>query len=242
MASYNVLARKSKLHKNMLLNLLFTSPLIALAYAAALILSLTVHEFSHALVGKMRGDRTAEHMGRLTLNPLAHMDLLGTLMLFTVGFGWAKPVPFDPRRLQRPLLDGVVIALAGPAANFILAAASGMLFQWLYVTGNLAFTNLLPAFLVLFMLVNLMLMFFNLLPIPPLDGSHVVDAALHQASWHKARILFEAYGSQILLLLVIISLVTPWDPFAFITTPAFFSCDLLSNSSCLGVLGMYLGG
>ncbi len=225
----------------MFFNLLLTSPFIALAYAAALIISLTVHEFAHAAVGKWRGDKTAEHMGRLTLNPLAHLDLVGTLMLFTVGFGWAKPVPFDPRRLQNPLLDGVVIALAGPAANLLLATAAGMAFQWLFMANMLSFTSLLPAFLVLLMLVNLMLLFFNLVPIPPLDGSHVVDALLHKASWHKARILFEAYGSQLLLALVIISLVTPWDPFSFITGPAIFACDLLSQSSCLGVLGMYLG-
>lgn len=226
----------------MFLNLVLESPFIAFAYASALIISLTVHEFSHALVGKWRGDRTAEHMGRLTLNPLAHLDFLGTIMLFTVGFGWAKPVPFDPRRLQNPLLDGVVIALAGPASNLFLAVATGMLFQWLFAAGMLSFSSLLPVFLVLLMLVNLFLMFFNLLPIPPLDGSHVVDAALHQAAWHKARMLFEAYGPQILLFLVVISLVSPFDPFSFITGPAFFACDLLSESSCLGVLGMYLGG
>lgn len=226
----------------MLLNLLFISPLVGLAYITALIVALTVHEFSHALVGKWRGDRTAEHMGRLTLNPLAHLDLLGTLMLLTVGFGWAKPVPFDPRRLHRPLFDGILIALAGPAANFLLAAAVGMLFQALYTAGMLSFTSMLPPFLVLLMIVNLFLMFFNLIPIPPLDGSHVIDAILHKASWHKGRVLFEAYGSQLLLLLVIISLVTPFDPFAFITKPAFFACDILSESSCLGVLGMYLGG
>ena len=226
----------------MMLNLLFAAPLVGFAYIIALILSLTVHEFAHALVGKWRGDRTAEHMGRLTLNPLAHLDFLGTLMLVTVGFGWAKPVPFDPRRLNSPLLDGVLIALAGPGANFLLAAAAGMLFQGLYAAGMLSFTSLLPAFLILVMTVNLMLMFFNLIPIPPLDGSHVVDAVLHKASWHKARVLFEAYGSQLLLILVIISLVTPFDPFSFITKPAFFACDILSESSCLGVLGMYLGG
>lgn len=226
----------------MFLNLVLESPLIAIAYALALIISLTVHEFAHAAVGKWRGDRTAEHMGRLTLNPLAHLDFLGTLMLFTVGFGWAKPVPFDPRRLQNPLLDGVVIALAGPAMNLFLAVATGMAFQWLFAAGMLSFSSLLPGFLILLILVNLMLMFFNLIPIPPLDGSHVVDAILYKASWYKARILFEAYGSQILLLLVIISLVSPWDPFGFITGPAFFACDLLSESSCLGVLGVYLGG
>ncbi len=226
----------------MLLNLLFTAPLLALAYAIALIVSLTVHEFAHAAVGKWRGDRTAEHMGRLTLNPLAHLDPVGTLMLLTLGFGWAKPVPFDPRRLPNPLLDGAVIALAGPAANLLMAAAAGMVFQWLLIANLLQAGSLLPAFLMLLMLVNLMLLFFNLIPIPPLDGSHVLDALLHKAQWHRARILFEAYGSQILLGLVVISLVTPFDPFFFITTPAIFACDLLSQTSCLGVLSFYFGG
>jgi len=225
----------------MFLNLIFTSPLIAVAYAVAIILSLTVHEFAHAYIGKLRGDDTAERMGRLTLNPLAHLDFLGTLVLFTLGFGWAKPVPFNPDRLQRPLLDGVVIALAGPAANLFLAIVTGVVFQWLFIGGLLSFTSVLPAFLVLLLTVNLMLMFFNLLPFPPLDGSHAVEAFLHGGSWPRAYAFFKIYGPQVFLVLVILSLVTPLDVFGFITEPAFFACDLLSQSSCLGVLGMYLG-
>lgn len=225
----------------MFLNLLFSTPIVALAYAAALIISLTIHEFAHAFVGKWRGDRTAEHMGRLTLNPLAHLDPVGALMLFTVGFGWAKPVPFDPRKLNNPVLDGVVIALAGPASNLLMATGAGMLYQWLVTSGVMSFDSLLPVFLILLMMVNMMLLFFNLVPIPPLDGSHVLDALLYKARWHRARILVEAYGPQLLLFLVVVSLVTPFDPFFFVTAPALFSCDLVSGTSCLGVLAVYLG-
>ncbi len=226
----------------MIFELLFHAPLVALAYAVALITALTIHEFAHAGIGKLLGDRTAEHLGRLTLNPLAHIDLVGLLMLFTLGFGWAKPVPFDPRRLTRPLRDGVVIALAGPAANLVFALGVGMAFQG--ILGGLGFGigSFLPAFLIFLVLINLMLMFFNLLPIPPLDGSHVVDAVLHAAKWRRAQIWFEAFGQPLLLFLVVVSLLTPLDPFAFVTKPAFFACDQIIQSSCAGVLNAYFEG
>ena len=96
---------------NMILQLLLSSPWLAFVWIVAIVLALTVHEFAHALVGVWRGDRTAEHMGRLTLNPVAHIDPMGFFMLIILGFGWAKPVPFDPRNLQNPLVDGLLIAM-----------------------------------------------------------------------------------------------------------------------------------
>jgi Zn-dependent protease len=117
-------------YPSMIFTLLFSQPVLFFAYIIALVSSLTIHEFAHALVGSLRGDKTAQYMGRLTLNPLAHLDLLGTLMLLFAGFGWAKPVPFNPRNLQRPLADGVIIALSGPAANLLFATAASMVFRF----------------------------------------------------------------------------------------------------------------
>lgn len=226
----------------MLINLLFSSPLIALAWAVALIISLTVHEFAHALVGKWRGDTTAEEMGRLSLNPLAHLDPVGTLMLLFVGFGWAKPVPFDPRRLQNPVSDGVAIALAGPAANLLLAMIAMGVFQGLSEAGRLDFASALPAFLIFLILVNMLLLFFNLIPVPPLDGSKLLDAILYKANAHRLRAQLEMYGPQILFVLVLLSLITPFNIFFFVQAPATLVCDVMAGMSCLGVLSAYFGG
>ncbi len=231
------------LKRNMfLLELLQVSPLLALAWAVALILSLTVHEFAHALVGKWKGDDTAERMGRLSLNPFAHLDPLGTLMLLTIGFGWAKPVPFDPRKLKNPLKDGVLIALAGPAANLFLAVIAAALYKSLAESGAMNFSSVLPAFLIFLMLVNMLLLFFNLIPVPPLDGSKVLDAILYQVGAEKLRSSLEIWGPRIMLGLVILSLVTPINIFFFVQIPASFACDAMSGISCFGVLSSYLGG
>jgi Zn-dependent protease len=225
-----------------LIELLRVAPFLALAWVVALILSLTVHEFAHALVGKWKGDDTAEHMGRLSLNPFAHLDPLGTLMLLTIGFGWAKPVPFDPRKLKNPLQDGVMIALAGPAANLLLAVLSAAIFKSLVQTGAMNFSSVLPAFLIFLMLVNMLLLFFNLIPVPPLDGSKVLDAILYQIGADKLRLSLELWGPRIMLGLVILSLLTPVNIFFFVQIPASFACDAMSGASCFDVLGAYLSG
>lgn len=224
----------------MFLNLLFASPFLALAWATALIISLTVHEFAHALVGKWRGDDTAEQMGRLTLNPLVHLDVAGTLMLLIVGFGWAKPVPFNPTKLKYPLADGVAIALAGPLSNLFVAFLAAGIFHGLSRTGALDINSILPAFLIFVMLVNMLLLFFNLIPVPPLDGSKVLDAALVQSNAFKARAWLEIYGPKILLGLVILSLVSPLNIFVIVQAPATFACDTLAQTSCVGTLERYL--
>lgn len=224
----------------MFLSMLFVSPFLALAWATALILSLTVHEFAHALVGKWRGDDTAERMGRLSLNPLAHLDIAGTLMLLIVGFGWAKPVPFNPTRLKNPLTDGVAIALAGPLSNLFLSFIAAGIFHGLAKSGSLDPNSILPAFLVFVMLVNMLLLFFNLIPVPPLDGSKVLDAALAHSNAHKARAWLEINGPKILLGLVIVSLVSPLNPFIVVQLPATFACDKLAQMSCLDLVEHYM--
>lgn len=154
----------------MLLGLL-SNPLLFIAFIIALLIAITVHEFSHAATAYFLGDPTPRLAGRLTLNPLAHLDPLGTIMLFLVGFGWGKPVPFNPYFLRRggrsaPLL----IALAGPASNFLLAMVFSLTYKLLYP--NFVHTFLLTLIYVIIE-INVILMVFNLLPIPPLDGSKI---------------------------------------------------------------------
>jgi Zn-dependent protease len=216
----------------MIFTLLFSQPVLFFAYIIALVSSLTIHEFAHALVGSLRGDKTAQYMGRLTLNPLAHLDLLGTLMLLFAGFGWAKPVPFNPRNLQRPLADGVIIALSGPAANLLFATAASMVFRFGLERGWLMQAGFLPEFLFIIIIVNFQLLFFNLLPIPPLDGSHVLDALLYKTAMHRARMFLELYGPQVLLLLVLLASFTSWNPLGFIAEYSGLACSALTGFKC----------
>ena len=150
----------------------------------AFLLALTCHEVAHGYVAKRLGDPTAEELGRLTLNPIKHISLFGTimfpLMLYLahspVIFGWAKPVPVDPRYFRHPLRGMMWVGMAGPIANFILAAIGAVVFRLLapLTSGQ----SILLDSVVLFMLVNLVLGFFNLIPIPPLDGSRIVTGLL----------------------------------------------------------------
>jgi len=200
----------------MLLNLLIQAPLIGLVWIAAIVIALTVHEFAHALVGSWRGDSTAENMGRLTLNPLAHIDIFGFVMLIVIGFGWAKPVPFDPRNLKNPLVDGLLIALAGPAANLILAMIAALTFRGLLAANVLGFDTMLAIFLVLLVFVDLLLLFFNLIPIYPLDGSKVLLAVLPD-SMQNVKIALERYGFFLLIafMLFFYQIISPIIVFLF---------------------------
>jgi len=128
----------------------------------ALIVAITIHEFSNAWAADRLGDPTPRSKGRLTLNPLAHLDPIGTLMLFIAHFGWGKPVPIDPYNLRHPKRDYLYIALAGPISNIILAILIALLSKIFFI----------PLFLYL-IIINLSLAIFNLLPFHPLDGSHI---------------------------------------------------------------------
>lgn len=188
--------------------LLSLPPIFALAWIVALLLGLTVHEFAHALVGKILGDDTAERLGRLSLNPLAHLDPLGAVLLITIGMGWAKPVPFNPNLLRHPLRDGMVIALAGPGANILLAALSAGAFH--VIPDGM---GALPAFLASLVFLNILLALFNLIPIHPLDGAKVADLVLSSLGWDSARVWLQTRGPFLLLVLVFLQFVTPWNPF-----------------------------
>ena len=201
-----------------LLDLAFRDPrlfvVVAAALAVALILGLTFHEFSHALVADMQGDHAPRSAGRLSLNPRYHFDLVGTIMLLLAGFGWAKPVMVNPFRLKLgPRWGMVLVAVAGPLSNFLLAAALAVPLRgdWLLLrsTGVLnawGIEQYLAFFLFSIVSINTTLGVFNLLPIWPLDGSRVTR--LIPGELGNFFIRAEPYGIFILLLLMFLPRLT----------------------------------
>lgn len=180
---------------------LFQDPLFFAVWIVAILFALSVHEFSHALVSTMLGDQTAKRLGRLTLNPASHVDPFGLLTLVTVGFGWGKPVPFNPYNLRDQRWGPVAIALAGPGMNLLVATIMGILLRVLMPM--LGDGNLLVQFLLVSVYLNMGLLLFNLLPIPPLDGSKLLFALLRGPNAARQQMMLEARGPWLLLFLVI---------------------------------------
>jgi Zn-dependent protease len=176
------------------------NPVAFIAFVIAIVLGITVHEFMHAYAAHRLGDDTARLLGRLSLNPMAHLDPFGTLLLVLAGFGYGKPVPFNESRL-RTTLGVTFVALAGPLANVVLAAlcAIPLRFGSASVLGS-AYGEILGAVV----LWNCVLAIFNLIPIPPLDGSNVVYGLLpprQQYSWRT----YQQYGPILLLLILLLA-------------------------------------
>ncbi len=181
--------------------------------AIMLLVGLPVHEFSHALAAYRLGDGTAKLFGRLTLNPIAHFDPVGgTLLALTFigsaaaggafGFGWAKPTPVNPMNLQGGRRGEALVAAAGPLSNLLLAAVAAIPLRFLIASPDLTGPVLLLAeVLSLFVQINLVLMIFNLIPIPPLDGSKVLFAFLDRRTEYQIRPILEQYGFFILMAL-----------------------------------------
>lgn len=176
-------------------------PLVAMA----IIIALSVHEFAHAYVAYKFGDDTAKRQGRLTLSPMAHLDPIGLIAVLILGFGWARPVPVNPYNFKRPRLAGILVSIAGPISNLILSAIGLIILYSLAVFGVLdavAVAETLGKFFELFIMLNIVLLVFNLLPIPPLDGYRVVED-LAPANIRAKMTQYEKYGAIALLILVI---------------------------------------
>lgn len=184
-----------------MINLLSQDPILFFASAAAIVIALTVHEFSHAAMAFYLGDPTAKNEGRLTLNPLAHLDLWGTILIFLAGFGWGKPVPFNPYNLKNQKWGPVYVALAGPGSNLGMVILFSLILKFVYPAFGLGPENALFQFLYFLILINGILMVFNLLPIPPLDGSKLLFALLPQ-SLDNLKIFLQRYGFFMLIGLV----------------------------------------
>jgi len=176
--------------------------------APPLLLALTLHEFAHGYVANQLGDPTAKNLGRLTLNPLKHLDPIGTIAFFFIKIGWAKPVPVNPQYFKDPKRDMLWVALAGPATNFVLAIVSAVLAKGLwFFASQLSYSTMAEAILVPLngmliasVWINLVLCIFNFLPIPPLDGSRILMGLLPNrmaVSYMK----FEKYGFVLVLVL-----------------------------------------
>jgi Zn-dependent protease len=180
-----------------LLTQLGSDPLLIVPLFAAVVVATTCHEFAHALVADWLGDPTARHLGRLSLNPLVHLDILGTIFFVLLGFGWAKPVPVNARNFAHPRQGMLEVAIAGPLANVTVAAIIGVLVKGIATSVDPAVVE----FLLLVAYYNVILAVFNMIPIPPLDGSRIVEAVLPPAQAY-AYARFQQFGVLLLLLLV----------------------------------------
>ena len=180
----------------------FESMADAALRVAAIFLCLTVHESCHGLAALALGDPTARSMHRLSLNPLRHIDWLGLFMMFAVGFGWAKPVPVDPRYFKKPKQGMALTALAGPVSNLLLAAAAIGISKviYLYIPYSPAWETVFGFFLYTLAPLSVGLGIFNLIPIPPLDGSKVLAALLPDRAY-LILMRYERYGMVVLLVL-----------------------------------------
>ena len=193
---------------------------LLLTRVITLVIAFTVHEFSHALTAVKLGDETPRRDGRLTLNPLKHLDLFGTLMLIASGFGWAKPVTINTWAVNRKTKAGVMlVSLAGPLSNFLLAVIGAICFK--FVPASSSYSKIYPTpsyFLMNFILINLNLMVFNLVPLAPLDGEKVLDYFI-RGSFRPVWENIQQYGTYILIIVFFILPYLRIDIFGAVLSP-----------------------
>lgn len=203
--------------------MLGSSPSQLITYILTLVISFTFHEFAHAWTATKFGDDTPSRFGRLTLNPIKHLDLMGSLMLLLTGFGWAKPVPVNQRKIaQHSPAALMFVSISGPLSNFVLAVIAALPLRFGWVRNVPPMIDFLPTgyeFLIIFMFTNLGLMLFNLIPLPPLDGEEVLAFFLPpkmEAQWDRIR----PYGPYLLILLLFVGPILGLDIFDALISPA----------------------
>ena len=190
------------------LELLRTEPLAFVLLALSLVLAISLHEYAHALAADLQGDRLPRAMGRVSLNPVRHLDPLGTILIFLVGFGWGKPVEFRRQALSSQRFGAAIVALAGPLMNLFLAFIAAFAAVWLSETGA---ARPVLVFLSTFFSINVVLAVLNLIPVPPLDGSRLLTIFLPPSKQHIVFWL-DRYGIFILILLLIFGGTVLLDP------------------------------
>ncbi len=218
-------------------------------YLVVVLISMTLafsfHEFMHSVAATWCGDNTSRNMGRLTLNPLAHIDPIGTLCIVLVGFGWGKPVPYNPNnlyRLKSKKLMRQMVHLAGVTGNFVLALVFSIISMFMIAFGDgSAFCNAISDICFYSTELNLMLMAFNLIPIPPLDGFHVLEEFLPvKTKYSNGYRTFVTKGPQVLWILVLVSNFSGFSLFSAIISiierPARFVISLVDSGIALLLL------
>lgn len=216
-------------------------------YLICILLALICHEVAHGLVASWLGDPTAKQEGRLTLNPLAHLEPVGFLMMLVVGFGWARPVPVNPRRLRKPRRDMALVSFAGPAANLLLALISGLIYCLLLAFGifpmdtmqgheAVGALNVISYMLGIFMYLNIGLALFNLIPLPPLDGSNILVSFLRpNAAARYLQVRF--YLRYIFLGIIALNVFARYSYLAsFLNDILWFPFDWLREAITTGIL------
>ncbi|MBI1755059.1 site-2 protease family protein [Candidatus Azambacteria bacterium] len=188
----------------LLFKLFENDPALIIPWFAALLIAITAHEFSHGFAAFQLGDTTAQRAGRLTLNPLAHLDVLGSVLLLLVGFGWAKPVPIDLGRVRKGNLGRFLVSFAGILTNIGLAVACAFMLKALFAFSAVDPFNYLVKFLAFLVYINLSLFIFNLIPIAPLDGYRVFESMAPRA-FERFAPLMEQWGFFILIALVFLT-------------------------------------
>ena len=202
--------------------MLNNSPSYFISGVITLLIAFTFHEFAHAWTATQFGDDTPRLYGRLTLNPLAHLDFLGSLMLIFVGFGWAKPVPINPRKIRQHSQSALMfVALSGPLSNFLLAVLAAIPLRFGLVSPTLPLIDLFPTpyqFLLYFVFTNLGLMVFNLIPLPPLDGEEILEFLL-PPTWDDRWQRIKPYGPYILMGLFVLGPLIGFNLIGVVISP-----------------------
>jgi Zn-dependent protease len=206
-----------------------------LKFLPGIILGLTIHEFSHAFIASKCGDFTSREQGRVSLNPLRHIDLLGFIMLLVAGFGWAKPVEFNEKNLRNPKLDVLKIAVAGPLSNALLAivlSAIFVIFKDLETSDFYSGKYLITELFIYSIYINWGLFIFNLIPIPPLDGSHLLLAYFKK--YPALYTILYRYGTLVLFGLIIVSVLSKVN-----LLPIWPAIQFLGQG-CLSIMGYHM--
>ncbi len=194
----------------------------------ALIIAFTFHEFAHAYVAYKFGDSTAKDQGRLTLNPIQHLDPIGTLFILIAGFGWARPVPVNRFNFKNPKLAGVLVSLAGPLSNFLIFAVAYGVFFLFSIMGFLSIPTFFVEMFYMIAALNALLFVFNLFPFPPLDGYRIIED-LSPPRIRAKLSQYEQYGVLLFIILVITPLdsYTIWPVMDFVMSAMFQSFNMI---------------